>query len=84
MDFTVDINNALDINMHIPLDQQQLANGKFVPKVGMNPFNVHFDQDRIKISLDGGLVAWIADLFMWAIKWIVIDSIEDQLHDKIP
>lgn len=42
----------------------QMVNGRKIPKIDVKNFNVNFDPNKIKISIGGGILADIGNLFV--------------------
>jgi uncharacterized membrane-anchored protein len=47
-------------------------------------FAVNFDTSKIKISLSGGLVADVANIFVWIFKNSIIQTIGKSINTSVP
>ena len=62
--------------MHVTIPvHTQVVNGRQIPKIDISNFAVTFDTRKIVISLGGGILADIADLFIGLFKSTIIKLI---------
>lgn len=66
-----------------PLHLQNI-NGKSLPKVEISDLKVSFDPKKISISIWGGFLADIGDLFIGLFKKTIINIIGSQINTKVP
>jgi len=71
------------MDMLVPL-VSQLINGKKIPAVGINEFNLNIDSSKIHIDLSGGIVADIADAFTAIFKSLIIKEINKVINSSVP
>ncbi|CDW75575.1 bactericidal permeability-increasing protein [Stylonychia lemnae] len=71
------------INMLVPLLSQTI-NGKKIPAVGINNFNLNIDSSKIHIDLSGSIIADIADAFVSLFKSLILGKINGIINDDIP
>ena len=60
--------------MKIPINNQ-LVNGRSLPKIQLTNFKLGFDTSKIKITIGGGILADIGDIFIGLFKRTIINSI---------
>lgn len=74
---------GISIHIAVPL-HSQLLNGRVIPKIEVQDFNIAFDTSKIKISIWGGFLADIGDLFIGLFKGVIIRSIASGINTKVP
>ena len=62
----------------------QVVNGRSIPKIDVSTFKIDFDTRKISISIWGGFLADIGDIFIGLFKGIIIRSIGSQINTKVP
>jgi len=60
------------------------VNGRSLAKIEITNFNLGFDTSKISITLGGGLLAAIADIFIGLFKGSIIRSIGSEINLKAP
>jgi hypothetical protein len=60
------------------------VNGRLLPKVEVIGFNIGFDTRKIVITLGGGILADIGDLFIGLFKSTIIKSIANGVNANVP
>ena len=69
--------------MKIPI-HNQLVNGRSLPKIELTNFNLGFDTSKIVITLGGGFLADIGDIFIGLFKGTIIHSIANGVNGNVP
>ena len=73
------------IQMGLPLSTQICPDsGRQVLDIQVNPFNLYMDKSKIDISIGGGVVADIAEAFVWLFQSVIINSITKEINEKVP
>jgi hypothetical protein len=62
----------------------QIVNGRQIPKIDVTNFNLGFDTRKITISIGGGILADIGDLFIGLFKSTIIKQIANSINSKVP
>lgn len=62
----------------------QVINGRQIPKIDVTNFNLGFDTRKITISIGGGILADIGDLFIGLFKSTIIKQIANGVNSKVP
>lgn len=71
--------------MHVSIPiHTQVVNGRQIPKIDISNFAVTFDTKKIVISIGGGILADIGDLFIGLFKSTIIHSIGNGINSKVP
>ncbi len=71
--------------MHVTIPvHTQVVNGRQIPKIDISNFAVTFDTRNIVISLGGGILADIADLFIGLFKKTIINLIANGINANVP
>ncbi len=71
--------------MHVTIPvHTQVVNGRQIPKIDISNFAVTFDTRKIVISLGGGILADIADLFIGLFKSTIIKLIANGINASVP
>lgn len=58
-------------------------NGKILPKIEVSNFNIDFDTRKIVISIWGGFLADIGDLFIGLFKGTIIRAIGSGINQNV-
>ena len=67
--------------MHVSIPiHTQIVNGRQIPKIDISNFAVTFDTKKIVISIGGGILADIGDLFIGLFKSTIIRSIGNAIN----
>lgn len=74
---------GISIHIAVPL-HSQLLNGRVIPKIEVQDFNIGFSTSKIKIRIWGGFLADIGDLFIGLFKHTIIRSIAKGINTKVP
>jgi hypothetical protein len=74
---------GIGLTMKIPI-HNQLVNGRNLPKIELTNFNLGFDTSKIVITLGGGILADIGDIFTGLFKSTIIHSIANGVNGNIP
>ena len=61
-----------------------MVNGRLLPKVEVTNFNLGFDTSKIVITLGGGFLADIGDIFIGLFKSTIIHSIANGVNGNVP
>ncbi len=59
-------------------------NGRSLPKIDIENFAVTFDTSKIVISIWGGILADIGDIFIGLFKSIIIHQIGNGINQNVP
>lgn len=70
---------GIALHVTVPL-RTQLVNGRMIPKIQVSDFQVAFDTRKITISIWGGILADIGDLFIGLFKSSIIRSIGNAIN----
>ncbi|TNV79283.1 hypothetical protein FGO68_gene12198 [Halteria grandinella] len=73
---------GISLKVVVPL-HSQLVDGKLLPKVEVTTFNIAFDTKKIVISIWGGFLADIGDLFIGLFKGTIIKSIGNGINQNV-
>jgi 3-dehydroquinate synthetase len=76
-------NGGIGMHVSIPI-HTQIVNGRQIPKIDISNFAVTFDTKKIVISIGGGILADIGDLFIGLFKSTIIRSIGNAINAKVP
>ena len=74
---------AVTITSQLPL-HSQMINGRNLPRVDIQNFDLSFDPNKIHIDLSGNVLADILDKLIWIIKSVVIKEIEKVVDSQVP
>lgn len=74
--------NGVTAQVVVPL-HNQLVNGRLLPKVDISKFQVNFDSSKISISLSGGILAAIANIFVQIFKSTIIHLISGKINSSL-
>ncbi|CDW79591.1 bactericidal permeability-increasing [Stylonychia lemnae] len=82
--FKVKMNNdAVKLSMNVPLVSQTI-DGRNIPAIGINDFDLHIDSSKIHITLSGSFIADIADAFVDIFKKLIIKEINKAINSAVP
>ena len=71
--------------MHVTIPvHTQMVNGRKIPKIDITNFLVSFDTRKIVISIGGGFLADIGDIFIGLFKSTIINSIGNGINANVP
>jgi hypothetical protein len=71
--------------MHVTIPvHTQMVNGRRIPKIDITNFAVMFDTSKIVISIGGGILADIGDLFIGLFKSTIIHLIGNNINAQVP
>lgn len=73
---------GISLKVVVPL-HNQLVNGRLLPKIEVSTFDIAFDTKKISISIWGGFLADIGDLFIGLFKSTIINSIKNGINGKV-
>lgn len=71
------------MNMVMPMALQNFE-GKQINAVQVKNMNFKIDSKKISISLDGSILADIADAFIWAFQSLVVGEINKAINSELP
>ena len=74
---------GIAIHITVPLHSQNL-NGRIIPKIDVSEFQISFDTSKIVISIWGGFLADIGDIFIGLFKGTIIRSIAAGINTNVP
>ena len=74
---------GIGLTKKIPINNQ-LVNGRSLPKIELTNFKLGFDISKIKITIGGGILADIGDIFIGLFKRTIIKSIANGVNGNIP
>lgn len=73
---------GISLKVVVPL-HNQLVNGRLLPKIEVSTFNIAFDTKKISISIWGGFLADIGDIFIGLFKSTIIKAIGNGINGKV-
>jgi len=76
-------NGGATLDMMVPF-QSQTIDGKKIPAVGINNFNLNIDSSKIHIDLSGGIIADIADALTSLFKSLIMGEITSVVNSSVP
>ena len=74
---------GISLYITVPL-HTQMVNGRQIPKIDVSQLQVQFDTRKITISIWGGFLADIGDIFIGLFKSTIIHSIGNSINGQLP
>lgn len=71
------------MDMVIPMALQNYQ-GKYINAVQVKNMNFKINSKKISISLDGSILADIADAFIWVFQSLVVGEINKAVNSSLP